>query len=385
MQLAFPEFEPDQPCRFERDVLFLDIWPLAAPVRIHPWKSGLEVEQHLRSGWRRASRTADLLLTIDVDAPADSAVGRFVASIPARARRHARRCGAHALAALRLLASHPRARAHARIPNLLWFLAAYADTRGLDVALAALEGTPSAALAACTQGRAVPGALGLLARVATCADDRSELPWLLDALGSRAAVRLLRHTRTIHTAHLRAALGLSPRHRGAFYRRLFAEGPSEEEVHEAADLALRTASLGRRAGVGGAAAQVDQSRPAALKGLRTRWSLRAFRRHGVPDRETPKFPDSPIAGTDAILPITHSAMLQEEGAQMGHCIADYEDVILARRFAAYRLVAPERATLLLDVDDLAILELRGVGNADVGEETRRAIEAWIADASAARR
>lgn len=59
------------------------------------------------------------------------------------------------------------------------------------------------------------------------------------------------------------------------------------------------------------------------------------------------FPAPPIPGTKSIVPITSVADLRLEGNEMGHCIATYATRIKKGEAYAYRMFAPERATLLL--------------------------------------
>lgn len=64
-------------------------------------------------------------------------------------------------------------------------------------------------------------------------------------------------------------------------------------------------------------------------------------------RKPKVFPSPPIPGTDSIVPITSAADLKLEGKEMGHCIASYATSIKKGAAYAYRVLAPERATLLL--------------------------------------
>jgi hypothetical protein len=91
------------------------------------------------------------------------------------------------------------------------------------------------------------------------------------------------------------------------------------------------------------------------------------------------FPAPPLAGTASIVPLAHGATLLEESAQMRHCIVEYEHELLDGALAAYRVLAPGRATLLLDARSLAIVELRGPGNEEPSEETVHAVEQWLAE------
>lgn len=378
---ADPVRAADDVCWLDGERLVIDLRPLAEAVRIAPWSEGLEVER-LDDGryWLPAPFTRDVRLALELEPPATSALGRFVLALPAHARRAAQRCGAHSLAALRLLASDPRGRVHARTPNLLWLLASYADRSGISAAVEALEHTPENALSICTRGRAVHGALGLLARVevphAPEARAAAE-PLLVDALASTHAVRLLRHVRPVRLPQLRAALRLGERHRAPLFGKMLAHGATEEKLLDAIDLQRRTAALGRRAGIVNPAGQIARVGLGRLQRLFESWTLRAYRRSGEPDPEALRFPAPPLPGTRSIVPIAHLAMLLDEGDEMRHCIARYEEHLLSGRLVAYRVLGPERATLLIDVASLEILELSGRRNAAIGDEARGMILDWL--------
>jgi hypothetical protein len=371
----------DAAVRVEDGALVIDVLPLAAPVRIRPWRDGFEVERREASGWRAAACTSDVSLALAHEGDGEGAgrIAQFLAAIPQRAKRAARYAGEHSLAALRLLARHPRGRRWADRPALLALVAREADTRGFASALRLLDEPPSRALAIVTAGRAVAGALGLLDRVDLAADGGAALPWLLDAIASPHAIRLLQHAGRIDAWQLRAAVGFAPYYVGPFARRAFAQVRFEPVLNGTLELYRRTVAVGRRAGILRPSRQLAGIRPYGIRAVFNHWRYLSYVRGRAPDAETPLFPAPPLAGTASIVPLAHGATLLEESAQMRHCIVEYEHELLDGALAAYRVLAPGRATLLLDARSLAIVELRGPGNEEPSEETVHAVEQWLAE------
>lgn len=92
------------------------------------------------------------------------------------------------------------------------------------------------------------------------------------------------------------------------------------------------------------------------------------------------YPQPPISGTDAIIPIANFKELVVEGQQQHHCITSYHDRILSGNYYAYRVTHPERATLGLENTrngqwslDQLVLKYNG----RVSEQTTAAITLWI--------
>ncbi|MEI6809501.1 MAG: hypothetical protein WCN95_12335 [bacterium] len=78
------------------------------------------------------------------------------------------------------------------------------------------------------------------------------------------------------------------------------------------------------------------------------------RNHDAQNRKRLTLPEPPVPGTDSILPITSEAILKAEGRQMKNCIATYAARIKKGEAYAYRILEPERATLLVVRDPLGI-------------------------------
>jgi hypothetical protein len=365
-------------CTLDQGALVIDLSPLAPPLRIQPWNADLEVARHDRGEWRTLERTADLQIALDVEEPVWTPIGRFVCSIPPWARIHARRCGEHAVAALRLLRLHPRARVMARTPNLLWLVARFADERGLAVAVAALDGTPSEVLAECLGAPIADGAVGLLARVLP---EERQLAGeaLFAALRSPRVVRALRHQPDVVSEFLWAACKHEEHCTQRFFRSFLRYRWDPCEADRRVDLFLRTIALGHRLGIPNPEKQLHRG----CTGVPfDRWRERALCAEGALDPEVHRYPSPAIAGTDTIVAIRNSAELCREGRERRNCLLTYDDACLEGAFSAYRVLAPERATLVVNRHPLEIEDLRGWRNVEVSRATRDGVEDWIIAANA---
>ena len=91
------------------------------------------------------------------------------------------------------------------------------------------------------------------------------------------------------------------------------------------------------------------------------------------------FPEAPLRGTDAIVAITSSTELLDEGVDLHHCAAQLVIELLAGAVHFNRVLVPERATLSIRVRGgvAQVDELRGMQNADVGLATGAAVESWL--------
>lgn len=98
------------------------------------------------------------------------------------------------------------------------------------------------------------------------------------------------------------------------------------------------------------------------------------------------FPDPPVPGTDAIVPITSIEMLNEEGRTQRNCVGSYDTRIKHKRVFIYRVVSPTRATLSIvkRAGTWKIDQLEAMGNKDAPRQTYRAVQAWLDAAQGAR-
>lgn len=91
------------------------------------------------------------------------------------------------------------------------------------------------------------------------------------------------------------------------------------------------------------------------------------------------FPEPPLPGNDAIIPITTVPELAEEGRVQHNCVASHARRVRDSQFYIYRVVRPERCTLaLLHRDnEWEIFELKRGSNLYPSAETVRAVSAWF--------
>lgn len=96
-------------------------------------------------------------------------------------------------------------------------------------------------------------------------------------------------------------------------------------------------------------------------------------------RSNRPFPPPPLPETETIRAIRSTLELSREGLEMHHCIGTYAEDVLAGRAYVYRLLAPERATLLVEKRGRhwGLGDIRKAANLRVREETYCEIESWL--------
>lgn len=95
------------------------------------------------------------------------------------------------------------------------------------------------------------------------------------------------------------------------------------------------------------------------------------------------WPAPPLRGSLDVQPITDARTLIEEGYRMHHCIPTYIDRILNGTGYAYRVFAPQRATLFIEKSAQGIwkvFDVRTVCNGVPNRETDSVVDHWLADA-----
>ena len=143
------------------------------------------------------------------------------------------------------------------------------------------------------------------------------------------------------------------------------------------DAYQRAVALGRRLGIANPEKQINRG---CERVPLERWILRALRLHGATEPESHRYPPPAIAGTVRIVPLTNSAELLREGDAMANCLFTYDEGCRDGDFSAYRVLAPERATLLVRRGALEIEALRAWGNGEPSEATYLAVAEWLAAA-----
>jgi hypothetical protein len=203
---------------------------------------------------------------------------------------------------------------------------------------------------------------------------------LFAALRSPRVVRALRHKPVVGTEFLSATSRHEEHCTLPFFLRFLRYRWHACEADRMVDMYVRTVALGRRLGIANPDKQVNRG----CVGLPfVRWRKRALSARGSHDPEAQRFPPPAIAGTETIIPLLNSGELCREGAEMRNCLFTYDEQCREGVFTAYRVLAPERATLVVYRDSLELEELRAWKNAEASEETRRAVGEWIAAAAAA--
>ncbi|MGI8435686.1 MAG: PcfJ domain-containing protein [Chthoniobacterales bacterium] len=94
------------------------------------------------------------------------------------------------------------------------------------------------------------------------------------------------------------------------------------------------------------------------------------------------FPPVPIPGIEEIQPIDSAAALVAEARAMGHCVLSYAEQVAEGDAYLYRVMNPQRATLLVGFCGAGwhLKELAGVRNQPVSRETENLVESWLRSA-----
>lgn len=95
-----------------------------------------------------------------------------------------------------------------------------------------------------------------------------------------------------------------------------------------------------------------------------------------------QFPPPPFLTPHHIIPIQSARSLVAEGIEMNHCIADYAACIAEGTAYAFKVTAPQRATLLVEHGQQGwqLKELRARFNAEVASEAQLEVSCSIRDA-----
>lgn len=93
-----------------------------------------------------------------------------------------------------------------------------------------------------------------------------------------------------------------------------------------------------------------------------------------------KFPNPPVPGSEAIIPITTGIELLREGQLCHHCVGSFYQEVTHGKCYVYRVLEPERATLMLSPSKRGIwqvAEVRAPCNREIQLETQNAIARWL--------
>jgi hypothetical protein len=92
------------------------------------------------------------------------------------------------------------------------------------------------------------------------------------------------------------------------------------------------------------------------------------------------FPDPPLSGTQAIIPITDPIMLFHESIDQNHCVYSYLDRILAGQYFVYQVIGVERATLGVTIEPngaIVLDQLLAASNFRVSRQTFEVVDHWL--------
>jgi hypothetical protein len=91
------------------------------------------------------------------------------------------------------------------------------------------------------------------------------------------------------------------------------------------------------------------------------------------------FPAPPFPGTNFIIPLDTPVALAQEGCEMRHCVGSYIDAVARGSRFVYRVMAPERATVMLRRrgGGWALDEIQCAANRPPSDATVRATREWL--------
>jgi hypothetical protein len=129
------------------------------------------------------------------------------------------------------------------------------------------------------------------------------------------------------------------------------------------------------------AARLEAQRVADEERLREEEVRRQQQRRMAATVEKTPFPPPPLPGTKEIVPITSIMALRAEGKEQYNCVGSYGWRILQGNAYFYRVMKPQRSTLLiirLADGNWYRSEFKGTNNVAVGRATIRVVDAWLA-------
>lgn len=385
-------------CVFDAPYLLVDARAVEGPVlRIGPYERGLPV-QRWEGGWLAEHRDYDPLPDPDsLVGESREAFAEFWRTMPEAAQRLVPPSACHRWTMLRALRLSEMYESLLRTgPTLAWILAAELAKEPLTQArVEALAGLPRAEILSmfappprgmAREARARSGAsVRFVDRVALGTKSHRELRVVREALGTPKLVELLRHRPAIPLAELELVLRHPRLVTRPWAKRLLDEilARPEPEVEDwiVVDFAARSI-----AGPRGETRALDRqlSRARNLKELRHvlgKWvgPLRnSHRALALVARGLERLPEPELEGTDAIVPIRTVRELLEAIDTSGQREGPLLEQTLGGELNAYRVLAPERATLWVTTWDAPCV--RTLSLAHGGEpcvETWDAVRRWF--------
>ena len=108
--------------------------------------------------------------------------------------------------------------------------------------------------------------------------------------------------------------------------------------------------------------------------------VRRLNQISIDDLPLITFPEPPLKGNDDIIPLTNNKQLRHEGVSQCHCVATYEVGVLRGDYYVYRVMAPERATLGVRINEagsVRIDQLKKSHNHKPTQDTTDAVTKWM--------
>jgi hypothetical protein len=161
------------------------------------------------------------------------------------------------------------------------------------------------------------------------------------------------------------------------------QSQGDDAYHRLVEYLTDSVRLGRRLGIVQperavcACATVEQ-----IRRVHDRWSHQMNERATLTalGEKNEDFPTPPIPGTDTTIPIRTAMELHMEGREMHHCVFCHLPEIQAGEAYVYKVLSPERATLMIARSrhgGYRIEELRLACNAEPSQETVKVVERWM--------
>ena len=361
-------------------------------LRLTSWRDGLQLSRFEDGAWEPEPSDPQLIRPADFLARSrGDPLAQFAATLPAEECSLASRFQSWQLTILRLLRCHPAAADLARgTPNLLWLLAAIVDEQELPNGPLAdvLGGSRVDVLRFCVGLHATRSTLRFLEKVVAPRRPSGQLEIMRQALSEPEVVAWFRHEPVVTPPDIERVLRTKKYRHLPFFRDAIT---LERTGQPALSGALATLRDVYRLGEGMAEETLD----ARVSGCRTVRQLDRLHDNLIAEARrldaahqlslialrygTTDLPPAPRAGTSTIEHVATAAELIDEGRAMHHCVASYASSIFAGESAIYRVLAPQRATLELRriAGRLVAHQLRGACNAEVDDETRAVVDAWL--------
>ncbi len=234
-----------------------------------------------------------------------------------------------------------------------------------------------------------PSAVRFLDKIAVAVFCEDDLSWLQIILRSEETLKLLRHCPVVSSGHLLAGANCLELFQYRFARKeMAAENISTEFVADLCTLFRDSRNM---------AAFMERGTFAdSLRNIRHLWQLHRIhdqlaaelgeREHDseyfldLVRRFGSAFPLPPVKASRNIQPISTLKELVEEGRMMHHCVASYASAVFNRRCYIYRILAPERGTVEIELHagGPMINQIRLQHNKMPGQETILSVQEWLA-------